>query len=89
MNAFWKILLLVVVAIVAIKLLPVTLVLGAAVGGVLALCAALGVSVVVLLVGSVLLLAAVLSPIWLPILALVGVVALIRRSSRPPAEPCR
>ena len=86
MKTFLKILLIAVAAVVAVKLLPLAL----ALAGVLAACvgvvAAVGVSLAagVLCVG--LLLALVLSPIWLPVLALVGVIALIKKTGAKPAN---
>jgi hypothetical protein len=36
----------------------------------------------VLLIGVLVLLLAILSPIWIPVLAIVGLIALVRRSNR-------
>jgi hypothetical protein len=43
---------------------------------------ALGVSVAAAIFGVVVVLAAVLSPIWLPVLAVVGLIALLKRGNR-------
>ncbi len=82
MNTFLKILLLVVVAILAVKMLPLTLALGFMLGLALVVMLVLGLSAVTILLGLGVLFGALLSPIWLPILALVGAVALARRLSR-------
>ncbi|MEX2044540.1 MAG: hypothetical protein WD941_04245 [Opitutus sp.] len=79
MKTFLKILLLVVVAILAVKLLPLTLALGCLLGVALVVMAGLGLSAMAVILGIGILMAALLSPIWLPILALVGVIALIKR----------
>ncbi|MEO6244409.1 MAG: hypothetical protein ABIQ12_03155 [Opitutaceae bacterium] len=87
MNSFLKIFLLVVLVLVAIKLLPLTLaagcVLGLAVGvlmiaGVSALAGVLAVAVGVV---------AALAPLWIPVLAVVGLIAVIRRLNR--RDPAR
>ncbi len=85
MKTFLKILLVALAVIVAIKLLPLALVLGCVVAGVAAIVAAVGVSLGAGLLAAGLLLALVLSPIWLPILALVGIVALIKKLGAKPA----
>ncbi len=88
MKTFLKVLLLVVAAIVAVKLLPVALAIGFVLMAPVALLAILGVSVAGALVGAALVVTAVLSPIWLPVLAVVGIVALCRRGgSKPAAAP--
>jgi hypothetical protein len=82
MNSFLKILLLVVLALVAIKLLPLTLaagcVLGLAVGAVLLAGVSALAGVLVVTVSVV----AALAPLWIPVLAIMGLVAVIRRLSR-------
>ncbi len=77
--------LLVIVAVVAVKLLPLTLGLGILLGLSIVVLAAVGVSALALLAGLAVLLAAVLAPIWIPVLALVGFVALVKRGNRRPA----
>jgi hypothetical protein len=87
MKTFLKILLLVVVALVAIKLLPIALVAGCVAAALVAVLAILGVSLAAAVVVAALVVAAVLSPIWLPVLVIVGVIALCKRLSRPAATP--
>lgn len=79
MKTFLKAVVLIIAAIIAVKLLPLTLGLGFALGLALVALAAVGVSVVALLLGLVVLIVAVLAPVWMPILAMVGLIALIRR----------
>lgn len=96
MNTFLKVLLVIVVAAVVVHCWPIlAFPLGGALLGlsVVATAALCGVSIVLALViaavAVVLALAtgilAALSPIWLPILLIVGVIALVRRLSRPAA----
>ena len=84
MKTFLKILLLVLAVIVAVKLLPVALAFGCVIAGVAAIVAALGVSLAAGLLGAGLVLGASCSrrADWLPILALVGIVALFKKVSR-------
>ncbi len=82
MKTFLKVLLLVIVALIAIKLLPLTIGLGFVLGLLLVGLAAVGVSLVAGVSVVALALAAVLAPIWVPILLLVGLIALIRRATR-------
>lgn len=84
MKSVLKVLLLVVAALIAIKLLPLTVLVGCVVALVLAGFAFVGVSVFALIVGLGIVIAAVLAPIWLPVLAIIGVVALVKRSNRRP-----
>lgn len=85
MKTFLKVVLLVIAAVIAVKLLPLTLGLGILLGLTLVVLAAVGVSFFALVLGLGVVLAAVLSPIWIPVLAIVGLVALIKRSSRSSA----
>jgi len=77
-----KIVLLVVVAVIAVKLLPLTF----ALGGVLALgllgMLAVGVSALAILLVGMLALAAVLAPVWIPVLLILGLIALIKRAGK-------
>jgi hypothetical protein len=82
MKGFVKVLLLVIAAIIALKFLPLIFALGLTLAGALLGLIAAAASAVIALVGGVLLLALLLSPIWIPILALVGVILLIKRSNR-------
>jgi hypothetical protein len=89
MNTPVKVLLCIVAAVLALKFLPLLLIpvaLGGlallAVGGLLfsGVVAVAGLGLAALL--ALLIVCAVLSPIWIPVLAVVGVIALIRRSNR-------
>ena len=82
MKTFLKVLLLVAVAIIAIKLLPVTLIGGCFLGLILIVALALGLSAVAVLLALAIGLMALLSPIWIPVLAVVGVIALVKRLNR-------
>lgn len=79
MKTFLKILLIVVAVVVAVKLLPIAFIAGCVAAGLLAALAVLGVSLAALLVCAALGVAAVLSPIWVPVLAIIGIVSLYRR----------
>ena len=82
MKAFLKIVLLVIVALVAVKFLPHLFAFGCVLAAVLLGFITVGVSLLpVLLIGGLVLLA-VSSPIWIPVLAIVGFAALVRKSSR-------
>jgi hypothetical protein len=76
MKTFLKIFLLVLLALVALKLLPLTLALGCVMAIVLA-------GLVMLGLGA----AVVLSPIWVPALVITGIVSLILRTGRRVATP--
>ena len=82
MKTFLKIALLVIVALVTVKLLPAIFGLGCALAAAVLALVAIGASAVAALIGGVIALAAVLSPIWVPALAIVGLIALIKRDSR-------
>lgn len=82
MKTFLKVVLLLIAAVVAVKLLPLTLGLGILLGVALVALAAVGVSALALILGLGVVLVAVLSPIWIPVLAIFGLIALIKRSSR-------
>jgi hypothetical protein len=93
MKTFLKVLLFVLLGLLAIKLLPFVLLpvfvvgIGLLLAGGLAFsgiaaAAGIGVAVLVAVVALLVVLVAVLSPIWIPVLAVVGLIALIRRSSR-------
>lgn len=81
MRAFLKILFLVLVALIAVKLLPLTIGLGFVVGFGLAFLVAIASS---LLAGAgvlALFLGIILSPLWIPVALVVGMIALVRRTS--------
>jgi hypothetical protein len=80
MKTFLKILLIVMAAIVAVKLLPFALALGCVVAAGMGVVAVIGFSLAAGLLGAALLLALVLSPIWLPVMALVGIIALVKKT---------
>lgn len=82
MNTFLKVFLLALLALVVIKLAPVLMIpafiafIGLLIAGI-----AMAGGLVLLLVVTLAVLAA-LSPLWIPVLAIVGLVALCRRGSR-------
>ena len=80
MKTFIKILLLAALLIVAIKLSPVIFV-GAMVGLIAAAAlGAVGLSLVAALMAIALALTVALSPIWIPVLVVMGLVSLFKRS---------
>lgn len=83
MKTAFKILLIVAILLIAIKLSPIVFVL--AMGGLLvaALLGALGLSLLAGFAILVLALAAALSPIWIPVLAIIGLVALFKKLNGP------
>jgi hypothetical protein len=83
-KTFLKVLLIVALAIVAIKLLPLTLAAGCILAVGVAILAAVGVSVVALGLLVSLAIVALLAPVWLPVLALIGIIALVKRHRRTP-----
>lgn len=80
MKTFLKILLVAALLIVAIKLSPVIFI--AALAGLLAavVLGALGLSLLAALVAVVLAFAVALSPIWIPVLCVIGLINLFRRN---------
>ena len=85
MKTFLKVVLLLIVALIALKLLPLTFALGCLLAAGLLGLIALGVSTIAAVLGAGIVLAAVLAPIWVPVLLIVGIIALIKRSNgRPP-----
>jgi len=85
MKGFLKILLLVVLAVIAVKLLPLTFAVGCVLAlGVLAL-TVVGVSLIAAVITVVIALLVALSPILIPVLAIVGLVALLKKSNDRPA----
>ncbi len=85
MKTFLKVLCLVVLAIIAIKLLPATIGLAFLVGAALVALVAAGVSVLAGVALAGVFLAAVLAPIWVPLALVVGLIALVRRMLRKPS----
>lgn len=82
MKTFLKVVFVVLAALIAIKLLPLTLALGVVLGFTVVALAAIGVSAIALFFGLAITVAAVLSPIWIPVLAVVGLIALLKRGNR-------
>jgi hypothetical protein len=82
MKTFFKVVLLVLVAVIVVKCLPLLVAAGFALAGAVLGFIALAASSIAALMGSALVLAVLLSPIWIPLLALVGLIALIKRSGR-------
>lgn len=84
MKTFLKILLIAALLVLAIKLGPV--IFCAAFGGLIVagLLGVLGISLLALLATVLLALAVALSPIWIPVLAIVGIVSLLKRDDRSP-----
>ncbi len=84
MKTFLKVLLLAALLLIAIKFSPVIF-LGAIVGLLLAVVlGALGISLIAALFAVVLALAVALSPIWIPVLVVLGLISLFRKSERTP-----
>jgi len=87
MNTFLKIFLIVVLSLLALKFLPVIFV-GACVGLILAaILGAFGLSLVALLLVVGIALALALSPIWIPVLIVMGLISLFRKLGSKPAPP--
>jgi hypothetical protein len=87
MKTFLKVLLVAALLIVAIKFSPIIFI-GALVGLIVAaVLGAVGLSLLALLLAIVLAVALALSPIWLPVLVIMGLVSLFRRDSRPAPVP--
>jgi hypothetical protein len=93
MKTFLKVFLYVLLALLVIKLLPLLGIAAAAVGGITLVLAGLAFSGVAAILGVIvslaaailaplIVLAALLSPIWVPVLLVVGVMALVKRSRR-------
>ena len=87
MNTFLKILLIVVLSLLALKFLPVILI-GAFVGLVLAaILGAFGLTLVALLLAVGIALAMALSPIWIPVLIVMGLISLFKKMGSSKAPP--
>jgi hypothetical protein len=82
MNDFLKVLLLLLVVIVAVKLLPAIFALGFVLGLAVVVMGAVGVSILATTSFASAILLAVLSPIWVPVLVVVGLIGLIKRNGR-------
>lgn len=81
MNTLLKVLLLVILAIVAVKLLPAALGLVFLLAAGIVLAGLVGVAVGFAFLCAGVTLAALLAPLWLPLVAIAGIVALVRRRS--------
>ena len=81
-KTFFKVVLILIAAVIAVKLLPITIALGIALGLAAVGLAIAGVSIVAVLMVAAIVLAAILSPIWVPVLLLVGLIALVKRLAR-------
>lgn len=87
MKTFLKILAAAVLLIIAIKLSPALFVL-ALIGLIAAaVLGAVGLSLAVALIAVVVAFAVALSPIWVPVLAIIGLVHLFKRADRPTPPP--
>ena len=82
MNSFLKIFLLVLLALVAVKLLPLTLAVGCVLGLAAAGLVIVGVSALAGMIAIAVGIVAALAPLWIPVLAIVGLMAVIKRCSR-------
>ena len=96
MKTFLKVLLILIAAVIAIKLLPVLLVIGGVgIGGLLlagcllvaavGVLATLGLSIAAAVVAVALIVTVALSPIWVPIAVVLGIIALVRKTPRTAA----
>ena len=81
MKTFLKVVLLVIVAVIAVKLLPLTFAVGCAFAAMVLGLIAAGFSAVFALAGGLLALTVILAPIWIPVLALIGLITLIKRAN--------
>ena len=87
MKTVLKVILIVALLLIAIKLSPIIFV--AALAGLLVatILGALGLSLLAAFAAIVIALAVALSPIWIPVLVIVGVISLIRRANSQPQSP--
>jgi hypothetical protein len=85
MKTFLWVMLILVGVVLAVKLLPLALALVGLAGGAIATVIVVGLSVVAVLVCVGILLALLFSPLWLPALMVVGLIALIKRTNPKPA----
>ena len=84
MKTFLKVLLMAALLVIAIKFSPV-LFIGALVSLFMAaVLGAVGISLIAALCAVVLALAVALSPIWIPVLVVMGLISLFRKSERTP-----
>ena len=83
MKTFCKVLIIVAILLIAVKLSPIVFVLALAGLLVAALLGALGLSLLAGFAILVIALAAALSPIWIPVLVIVGLIALFKKLNEP------
>ena len=87
MKTFLKVLLIAALLIVAIKLSPVIFI-GALLGLIAAaVLGAVGISLVAALVAVLIAFAVALSPIWIPILVIMGLISLFKKNSNESQPP--
>ena len=87
MKTVFKVLIVITILLVAIKLSPIVFLL-ALVGLLTAtFLGAIGLSMLAVFAAVVLTLAVALSPIWIPVLVIVGLVSLFKKGHRPPQSP--
>jgi hypothetical protein len=85
MKPFLKFALVLVLAVVAVKFLPALALAGVIAGLTLGALVLGGISLAAILVMVAVVVGVLLTPLWLPVLALVGVVALVRWVTRSSA----
>lgn len=85
MKDFLKAVLLILAAVLALKLLPLAFALGGVVALALVGVVALSASALAVLFGFFVAAIGVLAPIWIPVLAIIGLGALLKRSGGRPA----
>ena len=83
MKTAFKVLLIIAILLIAIKLSPIVFVLALAGLLVAALLGAVGLSLLAGFAILIFALAAALSPIWIPVLAILGLVALFKKLNEP------
>lgn len=86
MKTLLKFALVLVLAVVAVKFLPALALAGVVAGLVLGAAVLGGLSLAALLVLVATVVGLLLTPLWLPVLAIVGLVALVRRFTRSAVE---
>lgn len=80
MKTFLKVVLLTIVVLIAVKFLPLIFGLGWLFAGAVVGALAFTASALAAVAGSFLVIALILTPVWLPLLALIGMIALVKRS---------
>lgn len=82
MNTFLKVLVTAALVVVALHVLPALVGLGLGLGAILLAIVGIGVGVIAALLAAGVGLAVALSPIWLPVLAIVGLIALCKKAAK-------